>query len=632
MAEPCPATVLYVDDDADTRRTFRWIFEHAGYSFREAATGRDALQLASAKPDLVVLDVNLPDINGFEVCRRIKAHPATSGIPVLHLSAVYVTPEDRAHGLEEGADAYLTKPVEPGELLAHVHALLRIHQAEERARLEAQHWQATFDAISDGVCLLDGRGRVLRCNRALAALAGLPPQEVVGRSYRDLLTPSSVQAGVLPFEPMLASRKREVAELSLGLRWVQVTADPLPGPDGSVSGAVYILSDITERKRLEEQLRQAQKMEAIGQLAGGIAHDFNNLLTAITGNVSAVLMGLEPGDPRGELLQITEKAAWRAAELVQKLLSFSRRAILWLRPTDLNQCVREVVEILGRTIDPRIHIEAQLAEDLWPARADANQIHQVLLNLCVNARDAMPDGGRLVLETGNVVLDPEHARQHLDARPGRYVRLRVSDTGHGIPAEVLPHIFDPFFTTKPVGKGTGLGLASVFGIVKQHLGWVECHSAAGQGARFDIYLPGQRVGGAAEEEAAPAGLPAGGSETVLLVDDEKVVRGVGQMILERYGYKVLLAPDGLEALEIYQRERGRIGLVILDLTMPRLSGRDTLTQLLRIDPKARVLLASGYSAEHAEVAQQQGAAGFIAKPYRAQELARAVRQALDQIA
>jgi PAS domain S-box-containing protein len=629
MPELHTATILYVDDDPDNRSTFRWIFERAGYGFREAATGGEALQRIADKPDLVVLDVNLPDIDGFEVCKRIKAHPATTGIPVLHLSAVYVTPQDRTHGLEEGADAYLTKPVEPDELIAHVHALLRVHQAEEKARTEAHHWQATFDAISDGVCLLDAQGTVLRCNRALGRLVGRPVEQLLGVSYRDL-TPAPVgEPLVLPFATMLANGRGEAAEIHLGGRWLHVSADPLIEA-GTVTGAVYQLSDITARKRLEEQLRQAQKMEAVGQLAGGIAHDFNNLLTAITGNVSLLLTAARPGEAQHHLLEATNKAAWRAAELVRQLLSFSRKAVLWMTATDLNQSVGEALEILRRAIDPRVTLETRLAPDLWQVQADPGQIIQVLMNLCLNARDAMPEGGRLTLTTENVAVGEEHTRHHLEARPGPHVRLRIADTGHGITPALLPFIFDPFFTTKPVGQGSGLGLATAFGIVKQHQGWIECSSTVGEGTTFDVYLPSQAARARAAVSApAPPTPPAGGRETVLLVDDDAAVRSVGTLILERFGYEVLQAEDGLKALEIYQRDPGRVKLVILDLTMPRLSGLDTFKQLLQLDPAARVLLASGFSSEHVSAEERQQAAGFVGKPYRVEVLARAVRDALD---
>ncbi len=494
MTKPPEGTVLYVDDDEINRNTFALVFREAGFEVKEAATGGEALRLAEEMPDVVVLDVNLPDINGVEVCRHIKMHPATRAIPVMHMSAVYVSSEDKTHALEEGADAYVTKPVEPRELVAQVKALLRMHQAEERAEAAAQQWQATFAAINDGVCLVDHNGRVLRCNPATERILQRAAAKILGRDCDELIpvTPGSGERSV--FRRMLQTRHREVAELAVGDRWLQTVADPMLSEAGGWSGAVWILSDITERKHLEERLSQSQKMEAVGRLAGGVAHDFNNLLTAVTGNVSLLLAGTPEQDPDRELLLAIDRAAWRAAELTGQLLRFSRRSTPRLVPTDLRPCLDEIAAILSRTIDPRITLEVRSDSDLWVVEADSGQINQVLLNLCLNARDAMLEGGHLLLEAENVVMDEDQARQNVQARPGKFVCLRVRDSGHGIAPDVLPHIFEPFFTTKELGKGTGLGLATVFGVVGQHQGWVECSSRGQSGDLFHRLFAAVRTG------------------------------------------------------------------------------------------------------------------------------------------
>jgi signal transduction histidine kinase len=489
MSDERPASILYVDDDPANRLAFSEALRHAGFDAREAATGGDALRMAGEHPDLIILDVNLPDIDGFEVCRRIKAHPATSSIPVLHMSAVYVRSQDRTHGLEGGADGYLTKPVEPDEVVATIHSLLRIHRAEEAARAAARQWQATFDAIHDVLCVLDRAGRILHCNRAAATLFHQPHDAVVGRPLPELLretfgpavSPLDAPAPLGPDDPAL--------EVQLGARWFRVTVDPIRDDRGEPAGNVQRMADVTRRKELEEQLRHSQKMEAVGQLAGGVAHDFNNLLTGVTANLTMALQTTPADDPRREFLLAAEAAAWRAADLTRQLLGFSRRITPRMAPVDVNGCVREAVELLRRALGPSIEIAVSCGGDLWRAEADASQVHQVLMNLCLNARDAMPAGGRLEIETANQTIDEAETRSHAERRPGDFIRLRVRDEGQGIAPEVLPRIYDPFFTTKEIGKGTGLGLAVVFGIVKQHRGWIECRSAVGQGACFDVFLP-----------------------------------------------------------------------------------------------------------------------------------------------
>jgi signal transduction histidine kinase len=629
MSERPPATILFVDDDASQRYALSWIFRNAGFRTLEAATGQEALSRVRELPDVVVLDVNLPDINGFEVCRRIKADPATRSVSVLQVSAVFVHSDDRAQGLEGGADGYLVKPVEPREILAMVGALIRVRQAEEEVRRAAQEWRTTFDAISDAVCLVGPAGTVLRGNRALGELLNRPWDDLLGRPYARLLQEAlgltEEEAARLPGQ----GAGRETCELLLGKRWFRMTADPTVDEQGARTGTVHILTDVTRRKELEDQLRQGQKLEAIGRLAGGVAHDFNNLLTAITGNAALLLQRLPPQGPESELAVVIERAAWRAAELTRQLLGFSRRTLLWLKPTDLNDAVAEVVGLLRRTIDPRVTLEVRRAQGLWLVQADPGQMSQVLMNLCLNACDALPNGGTLTLETSNAVVGEEHARADLEARPGSFVRVSVADTGHGIPAELLPRLFEPFFTTKEEGQGTGLGLAMVHGIVRQHQGWVQCRSEVGRGARFDIYLP--RLDGAPAPPApAPAPAPPpGGTETILVAEDNEMLRALAANFLRRNGFRVLLAQDGREAVEVFRSQQGGIDLVVLDLMMPHLSGPDALRQLRQIDPDVRAVFASGFADRQPADTGAAAVRGFIGKPYREHDLIQTVRAALD---
>jgi len=394
-----------------------------------------------------------------------------------------------------------------------------------------------------------------------------------------------------------------------------------------------VTMDNTEKRSAQEQLFQAQKMELIGQMAGGIAHDFNNLLTGIIGNLH--LTNLPEHDPNHKHLVTALRAANRAADLTQKLLGFARKNQLILHATRVEEIVSEVVSFIARTFDPRIRVAAAIPDE-HHVLADATLISQVLLNLCLNARDAMPQGGRIDIHS-DVVTVPETAAGHPDSRPGEFVRLAVEDTGHGMTPEMLTRVFEPFFTTKPVGQGTGLGLAMVHGIMTQHRGWVEVRSESGRGTRFDLYLPRStdRIARkqppshrSVADEARDTPLPATMQrKTILLVDDESMIRDIGRAVLESAGFDVLEAEDGEAALDLFRGRWREIDLVVLDLTMPRMSGQDTFHGMADIHPHVRILFSSGYSAEN--LVGTEGAIGLLPKPYRPQILLDTVRSALS---
>lgn len=397
---------------------------------------------------------------------------------------------------------------------------------------------------------------------------------------------------------------------------------------GEKEMALLIMDDITQYKKLETQFFQAQKMESIGLLAGGVAHDFNNLLTGITGYASLLLNKLDKDRPEYTYVANIDRAGGRAAELIQQLLTFGRKVPTNPKPFQLNSLIEETRNLLLRTIPKSIAIESYLDPGLSITEADPGQIQQVVMNICINARDAMPNGGRLIIETTNADLDETYCNKCHGVLPGRYVCLAISDTGIGMSREVTGRIFEPFFTTKGLGKGTGLGLSVAYAIVKNHQGFINVYSEVGRGAMFKIYLP---AGGEMRQEMEEKikNLPTG-DETILIVDDEPLVLSVAQNILEDFGYKVMPVPDPREALTMYQEQQQDIDLVILDLIMPQMGGMECLDELLKINPGVKVILTSGYSLNgQGKEATRPELRGFIRKPFQVADLLTAVRKALD---
>jgi len=494
--------------------------------------------------------------------------------------------------------------------------------------------EGLFASVPDIICYKDRDRRFLGGNPAFEELSGQSMADIIGKKRDDLSVPGDwAQRMRVVEEEVLATgetrRAKEWVSFPNGQQvMLDIAVSPLRGDAGELAGLIVTGRDVTEQTRLEEQLRQSHKLEAVGRLAGGIAHDFNNLLTIILGNLELIRSG-SAGDEEPDLLLSAERAAKQAAELTKQMLGFARRQPLKTETLDLNTVVGEAMKLLRRTIDPRIGIRTTLAPDLPPVAADLVQVQQVLMNLSLNARDAMPEGGTLTIETANAPgacppgSTPEEAG-------GEFVRVSVSDTGIGMTDEVRAKIFEPFFTTKDVGQGTGLGLAVVYGVARAHGGWVECSSEPGVGSRFDVYLPR----GSSSDESVPAVVEAkpamdrGRGETVLVADDEPLVLMLARSALERQGYRVLLASDGAEAVEVFRHERakGEIALVILDLSMPALSGRQASQLIRKIDPVVPVLFASGHPVT--DLGLEPGT-GFMQKPYTPSSLAAAIRKILE---
>lgn len=615
-------TILNVDDDAAVRYVRTRVLQQAGFGVTEAATGTEALRLAANLPSLILLDVHLPDLNGLEVCRRIKSDPATKFIPVLHVSATALEGVDKVRGLEGGADSYLTEPVEPEVLVATTRALLRAHEAEATIRLAAQQWQATFDAINDGLALVDREGVILRCNRSLERILDLPASAIVGRRCFEIARSALVTVPSSPFLKMLETRRSERTELRTGQRWIAISSDPLTDDAGTITGAVWRVSDISETKKIEEQLRQAQKAESIAMLAGGIAHDFNNLLTGVIGNTSLALHGMAQDHPLRSSLEDVMVAAGKAADLTKQLLAYSGGGRFVVRRLDLSGVILETAKLLEASVPKKIRLHFDLATGPAMIEADPDQLRQLVLNLVTNAAEAIGEGpGAITIRTS-----PRHwPHGSDDLAAGQYVALEVEDTGIGMEESVRSRVFEPFFSTKFLGRG--MGLAAVMGIARAHKGTVHVTSEPGQGSVFTVFFP---VAGAAPSMGA-AGEDLTGTGTVLVVDDEEVVRQTAKMALQRYGYKVLLAEDGRGAIEIVRERAGQIRLVLLDMTMPVMGGDEAFLHLAEIAPQIPVIASTGYS--EAEAAQRfagRQVAGLIQKPYTAAQLARLVKAVLKR--
>ena len=506
-------------------------------------------------------------------------------------------------------------------------------QAAEALKESDKQYRTLFEESIDGVYSVLRDGEITDANQSFLELFGYTREEMIGKDICELYVDPAdrrrfqeeIEKKGFVKEYEVKWRKKDGTELDCLL-----TSSVHFGKDGSIAGYRGILRDLTAHNALQKQLLQAQKMEAVGTLAGGIAHDFNNLLQVVLGYSELALAEEDmPDQFRGDLERVL-LAGRSGADLVQRLLTFSRKTEPKPVDLDLNQRIHQTQKFLQRTIPKMIDIEMILADDLAYIHADPTQVDQVLMNLAVNAREAMPEGGKLVIETANVIIDEDYARSHLEAKPGRYVLLRVSDTGSGMGKETREHIFEPFYTTKGPGEGTGLGLAMVFGIVKQHQGIINCYSEVGHGTTFNIYLPAV-IAETQSDQPVVTAMPQGGTETILLVDDEEFVRDVGKRILERSGYTVLTAANGKEALELYEREREKISLVILDLIMPGLGGKQCLDELLKIDPQVKTLIASGFAANgQTTEALERGARGFVGKPYDVRKMLEAVRDVLDQ--
>lgn len=506
--------------------------------------------------------------------------------------------------------------------------------AEEAMLAAKAEVDQIFHAAADGMRAIDKNFNIIRANKTLATMVGIPRENIIGKKCYNIFKASRCHTSDCSLRRIMAGEEKveyESIRICPDGKEIPciVVAMPFKAADGTIIGAIEDFRDITKRQNLEAQIRQAQKMESIGTMAGGIAHDFNNLLGGMLGYASIIKMNLKPTDTIYKYVELIEKAGERAATLTNQLLAFSRKGKYEIAPVNINDSIRNVLNILKSTTNKNIEISCSMADNIPRIAGDPTQIEQTIMNICVNAADAMPNGGKLQIETELICLDKAFSATHPEAKPGNYIHITISDTGHGMDKETIPRIFEPFFTTKDKDKGTGLGMSMVYGIVKNHGGYINVYSELDKGSLFNIYFP-QLTKKLEEKEAKILTESAErGQETILVIDDEEIIRTMLQDLLESLGYTVLLATDGEDALKIYQDRRDEIDLVIIDMIMPKMDGKETYLKLKKINPGIKAILSSGFSED--TVVQEilyAGVDSFIHKPFTVTELSKKIREVL----
>lgn len=680
--------ILSIDDKDENRYFVEVLLGGNGYQVVSATNGAEALELLQTSAfDLILSDILMPVMDGFELCRKVKSDPRLQTIPLIFYTATYTGPQDEAFARKVGADAFIVKPCEPEILLNTVRQVLAevsgkkpaspspptideeeifklynerlvrkleqkmlqleqetkaLREAEAALRISEGKYRRLHESMTDGFVLVDMAGNILESNLAYEQMLGYTKEELQNFKYMDI-TPTKwhdFEAEIIT-KQVLVNDSSEVYEKEYRHKQERIFPVELKTflvrNDQDQPEAMWaIVRDITERKKaeknrmeLESQLRQAQKMESIGRLAGGVAHDYNNMLSVILGYAELSLTKTTPGSVLHDNLSEILDAARRSAGITRQLLAFARKQTVEPQVLDLNVTVEGILKILQRLIGEDLQLHWQPGTDLWPVLIDPSQVDQILANLCINARDALSAGGTIRIKTENCTLNHEFCRLHTGCRPGDHVRLVVSDTGFGMDAETMDKIFEPFFTTKDPGQGTGLGLATVYGIVKQNNGMIDVESEPGRGTTFTIYLPqhaADETKPVKPEERLPGG---GGGETVLVVEDETAILRLATRILDQAGYRVLTAATPSQALQMAADLDGPLHLLLTDVIMPEMNGRE-LEQLLRSRrPQMKSLFMSGYTAGFiGERGILADGINFLQKPFTAESLIVKVRQLL----
>jgi len=636
-----PVKIMLVDDEPAHVEAIRRALEPAdpGYLVMVAATLREyRAGITLSPPDVALVDLNLPDGRSVEI---LTSPPEAGPFPVLIMTS-YGNERVAVEALKSGALDYIVKSAESFAAMPRIVSralrewgLLQEHRRAEMALRESEEkYRRIFQETRDVVFISTPEGRFLDINPAGVELFGYRSRDEMLRECliqrdifmdpedrKDFINDMEAQGYVLNRE--LRGRTRSGEELVLLL-----TANALLDENGGIRAYSGMIRDMTRERKLELQLMQSQKMEAVGQLAGGVAHDFNNLLTAIIGYGHMLVAGLGEDESRRQLAEGIISAGEKGAAITQGLLAFSRKEITEPRPVGLNALITTMHRLLSRFIGEDIEFRLSLAAGELTVTADIVQLEQILMNLATNARDAMPRGGTLTIETRSLSMDETFTAMHGFGSPGDFAVIIVSDTGTGMDDAVRRRIFEPFFTTKETGKGTGLGLAIVYGVVRQHKGHINVYSEVGKGTTFRIYLPMADTLDAVGRNASDS-VPVGGSETILVAEDNPQLQEVFRLTLEAWGYRVITARDGADAVEKFKKERDRIQLLLLDVIMPVKSGREAYEEIRELKPDIRVLFLSGYSAD---IIQQrgitEGECSYLSKPVSPHTLLRKIRSVL----
>ena len=671
IADPKQHSILVIDDDPGNLAVVRDCLVESGYAVLIAEDGESALQRAVyVRPDLILLDIMMPGMDGFETCRRLKALPATREIPVIFMTALAETGH-KVKGLEAGAVDYITKPFQREELLARVAVHLQNRELTKRLReskeslesrvrertaelaltIQALHEEiferergdkerlrlaAAIEQAGEAIFMTDADWDITYVNPAFERLNGYGREEIVGRNCSILRRNQHDPEFYRKMRENLGRDKVWSGRLTMkrkdgSLYEADTTISEFRDGRDTVLNYISIQRDITHELQLERELRQSQKMEAIGTLAGGIAHDFNNILTVIIGFTELAQKKLEDDHSATPYLSQVQEAGARARDLVKRILTFSRRGDQERRPVRLTPIVLEVFKLLRSTLPSTVEIHRHIhtSPDGDTVLADPTQIHQMLMNLGTNAAHAMRTmGGVLGVSLAEVADDAPPAARHPGLGPGPHLLLAVSDTGHGMDAETRERIFEPYFTTKKVGEGTGIGLAVVQGIVKNHGGAISVDSEPGKGTTFHIFLP-KYSGDTVFFEPISSRIPAGGSERILFIDDEAILAKLGKAQLESLGYAVTAALNSREALELFRAKPQFFDLVITDMTMPGLTGKELAGEFLAMRPDIPIILCTGFSEQINErKAKSIGVKAFLMKPYTMDNLNKVIRRIL----